>query len=230
MRSKWKGPVISKKIQKKINAANQVIKSQQIKLKQLHLNSIYSLKNKQEFSFLTANPKSLQLINLDVREDTTPLKLENFESHLKEKKVKSDLFFSKNKKSFDPLKSFSSKKKYFYFKKKNKYEKNKEKELTDKKNILNSFSSTFENLYSNDSDIKNIVDIEKYTGISSNKPIIINKNNFSIVRDSANIVFSISTYINIRFLLIKDFMVNHKFGEFIFNRKLGKKKTKKKTK
>jgi ribosomal protein S19 len=75
-----------------------------------------------------------------------------------------------------------------------------------------------------------MLDIEKYTGITSSNPIIINNNNFSITKDAVNIVFKISNYYRFRFLFIKDFMVNHKFGEFLFNRKLNKKINKKKKK
>ena len=72
--------------------------------------------------------------------------------------------------------------------------------------------------------------MEKYTGILSNRPIVLKKNNFNIPLDTLDIVFSIASYTTSRFLLIRQFMFGHKFGEFLFNRKLGKKKTKKKTK
>jgi hypothetical protein len=131
---------------------------------------------------------------------------------------------------------FKSKKSYFFFKKINKIENKKLKRsflqpLKTSSSSLNTRWTSFKDIIAeNDSDFQNVIDVEKYTGILSNRPIVLKKNNFNIPLDTLDIVFSIASYTTSRFLLIRQFMFGHKFGEFLFNRKLGKKKTKKKTK
>jgi hypothetical protein len=131
---------------------------------------------------------------------------------------------------------FKSKKNYFFFKKINKIENKKLKRSFSQPLKTASFSlntrwTSFKDIIAeNDSDFQNVIDVEKYTGILSNRPIVLKKNNFNIPLDTLDIVFNIASYATSRFLLIRQFMFGHKFGEFLFNRKLGKKKTKKKTK
>ena len=234
MRSKWKNFVLSWKIQKKINAANQILTSQRIKLKQLHLNSLNLLQKKQEFSFLQNTSLPL-LSSSSVIQNNSSFSPSNFS-------LPPQVSLKKTLNKFtSPLKSsfFKSKKSYFFFKKINKIENKKFKKYsliptatpTISLNPLNEQWSAFKHTLSgNDPDIQNIIDVERYTGILSNRPIILKNNNFNIPLDSVDIVFNITSYITSRFLLIKEFMIGHKFGEFLFNRKLGKKKSKKKSK
>lgn len=234
MRSKWKNFVLSWKIQKKINAANQILTSQRIKLKQLHLNSLNLLQKKQEFSFLQ-NTSLPFLSSSSVIQNNYSFSPSNFS-------LSPQVSLKKTLNKFtSPLKSsfFKSKKSYFFFKKINKIENKKFKKYSliptaipiTSLNPLNDQWLAFKHTLSeNDPDIQNIIDVERYTGILSNRPIILKNNNFNIPLDSVDIVFNITSYITSRFLLIKEFMIGHKFGEFLFNRKLGKKKSKKKSK
>ena len=262
MRSKWKNFVLSWKIQKKINAANQVLNSQRIKLKQLHLNSLDLLQKKQEFSFLKVANPFVPNLSISVQNNSF-LELNNqffsTSSILKKKEmilvdvadslaVSSPLVDNASVPSFNSPKKlvdktvtskssfFKSKKSYFFFKKINKIENKKLKRsflqpLKTSSSSLNTRWTSFKDIIAeNDSDFQNVIDVEKYTGILSNRPIVLKKNNFNIPLDTLDIVFSIASYTTSRFLLIRQFMFGHKFGEFLFNRKLGKKKTKKKTK
>ena len=260
MRSKWKNFVLSWKIQKKINAANQVLNSQRIKLKQLHLNSLDLLQKKQEFSFLKVANPFVPTLSVSVQNNSF-LELNNqffsTSSVLKKKEmilvdvadslaVSSPLVDNASVPSFNSPKKlvdktvtskssfFKSKKSYFFFKKINKIENKKLKRsflqpLKTSSSSLNTRWTSFKDIIAeNDSDFQNVIDVEKYTGILSNRPIVLKKNNFNIPLDTLDIVFSIASYTTSRFLLIRQFMFGHKFGEFLFNRKLGKKKTKKK--
>ena len=262
MRSKWKNFVLSWKIQKKINAANQVLTSQRIKLKQLHLNSLDLLQKKQEFSFLKAANPFVSTLSASVQRNSF-LEVNN---HLfstsallrKKEAILADIEFSpistsplvdnalaasfnSPKKLVDKTATskssfFKSKKSYFFFKKINKIENKKIRRsflqaLKTPTPSSNTRWTSFKDIIAeNDSDFQNVIDVEKYTGILSNRPIVLKKNNFNIPLDALDIVFNITSYITSRFLLIRQFMFGHKFGEFLFNRKLGKKKTKKKTK
>lgn len=263
MRSKWKNFVLSWKIQKKINAANEVLTSQRIKLKQLHLNSLDLLQKKQEFSFLeTANfsfstlptmhsNSSFFVTNNPPLSNLSEFKKKEIEKMGEEPLVASSSLlegtsietFSLSRKGLDKVgvsKSsfFKSKKSYFFFKKISKIENKKlKKSFLQKSKISDHFydsnarwTSYKDIIVENDSDFQNIIDVEQYTGILSNRPIILKQNSFNIPVDALDIVFNIMSYTTSRFLLIKQFMTGHKFGEFLFTRKLGKKKTKKKSK
>jgi hypothetical protein len=153
--------VLSLKIQKKIEIANIIIKNQQLKLKQLQLDSGIKFENAKELSFLNESVSTSDILNSNSSEAVlfasfrkSPKITLYKSSSLKEpsvsKPLKKSSKFLKNKKSEEQIrlenkgKRIFSRKKHFRFKKLDKVqrvaEKNKLKNKLKNKKKLSSVS------------------------------------------------------------------------------------------